>query len=146
MIVNEQIVKVTGNRAGHNYRINTFYKVSNVPPRESKYLKLLEIIKIPGAPAFTGNNIYPSDCTFIDVFAGDEEFETFIKEKERLILSQLITTLKIATCLKGEIKQATEFSSKEAYTLHCITKCKAELTDDEDEDCKQIVTLLASLT
>ena len=144
MILNKQVVKIINLSGGHNYKRGEFYTI-DTPLSSSGNVKLLEIMKVPGVVS-TGNNIRPSDFEYIDVFSGNEEFIAFLKQREELILSKLLTDLKAVTLLKEEIKQVAEFSSKEEYMLHCITKCKDALSDDEDESCKQIVTLLASLT
>lgn len=145
MILNEQIVKVIGTTSGHNYRAGEFYKMSKLAPTSAGSVRLLEIIKIPGI-SFSGNNIRPSDFEHIDVFSDNEEFTAFIKRKEELIFNQLLADLKVAILFKEESKRVIEFSSKDDYIIDCITKCKDGLSDDEDERCKQIVSLLASLT
>lgn len=143
-MLNEQVVKVINISGGHNYKVGEFYTIGT-PLSNSGNVKLLEIIKVPGI-LFTGNNIQSHDFEYIDVFSDNEEFIAFLKQREELIFNKILTDLKAAILLKEEIKQVAEFSSKEDYMIGSITKCKDALSDDEDEGCKQIVSLLASLT
>ena len=144
MLVNEEIVKITGRESGHNYVLGEFYTMGVKGRSTTSSCTLLELIKIPGI-SFIGNSIRPTDFEVIDVFSNNEEFLAFVKRKEAAILKEVIVGLKRSVMLKEDLKGITAFANKEEYLVDCITQCKDSLADDEDANCKEIVTLLTRL-
>lgn len=145
-MINDQIVKVVNNGAGHSYRVGAYYKVSKIPASSSNSLKLEEIIKVQGiTPLPTGSTIYITDCEFIDIFTANEEFASFLKVRLDQLTATMIGSLATLVSFKAGLKMMADFGSKEEYVVSRISECKETLSSSEDEGCKKIVELLAHL-
>ena len=147
----DTIVKVVSNTCGHNYVVGDFYFISRIQAQGgySRLVPILPKINLQGSTLQdNGNNIEGSNFTEVDAFGSNEELVTFLKDKEAILLSSVISAVKETVSFREEIKKITNFDNKEDYMASRIQECKDALSKDgisEDDQSKQILTLLTTL-